>query len=473
MWEMTGGLETHVELSTRSKIFCGCSTRFGEEPNTNCCPVCMGHPGTLPQLNREVVRYAILAGLATHCTIRTDARMDRKNYLYPDLPKAYQISQYEKPLCENGWLTLQNGRRIGIQRIHIEEDAGKLIHGQGRTLVDYNRAGVPLIEIVTQPDFHTPEEIREYLESLQRLMRYLGISDCKMQEGSLRCDVNISARRAGDTRPGTRTELKNMNSFTNIEKAVRYEFARQCRLLEEGQPVVQETRRWEEQSGRTYPMRSKEDAQDYRYFREPDLPAIRVEPQEVEALRQMLPELPEQKWKRYTEQLGLTAEDALQLVKYRRVAEFFEAAVEGRRNPREGAHFIVGQMFRTFPTEEDKERFEVKITPAQLGQLLELMEQGRLRNNLAKGALEQMLATGRPVTDFVSREDMAQLREAELLALCQKAMEALPQAAADYRAGKEKAVKALVGGVMKASRGRADAVRAEQQLRQLLDGRGE
>ena len=322
-----------MELSTRTKIFCGCTTAFGGEPNTHCCPICIGLPGTLPKLNRQVVNYAVLAGLATHCEIAESARMDRKNYVYPDLAKAYQISQFDKPLCEHGWVELESGKKIRLTRIHIEEDAGKLVHERGDTFVDYNRAGVPLIEIVTEPDFRSIDEVREYVEKLQILMKYIGVSDAKMQEGSLRCDVNISVRPVGSDTLGTRTEIKNMNSFTYIARAMEYEMERQIDLLESGQPVVQETLRYNVDTGETESMRGKEDAQDYRYFREPDLVAIEVPREEIEALRAQLPELPDQKYARYTGELGLPAGDARLLTKYRRAAEFFDAAAKGFANP--------------------------------------------------------------------------------------------------------------------------------------------
>ena len=275
-YEMVAGFETHVELSTKTKIFCGCTTQFGGDPNTHCCPICIGLPGTLPKLNRQVVRYAVMAGLATNCTIPEIAKMDRKNYCYPDLPKAYQISQFDMPLCVGGYIPLSNGRKIRLTRIHIEEDAGKLIHRHGDTLVDYNRGGVPLIEIVSEPDIRSIEEAREYVEKLQLIMRYIGVSDCKMQEGSMRCDVNISVREVGSDKLGTRTEIKNMNSINFIAKAMEYEFERQVDILENGGKVIQETLRYDDVTNTTSSMRGKEDANDYRYFRDPDLVTISV-----------------------------------------------------------------------------------------------------------------------------------------------------------------------------------------------------
>lgn len=346
-YEMVAGLETHIELATNTKIFCGCTTQFGGEPNTHCCPVCIGLPGTLPKLNRQVVRYAILAGLATHCEIANISKMDRKNYCYPDLPKAYQISQYDKPLCLNGYVELSNGRKIRLTRIHIEEDAGKLIHSHGDTFVDYNRGGVPLIEIVSEPDIRSVEEAKEYVEKLQLIMKYIGISDCKMQEGSMRCDVNISVRPQGSEEFGTRTEIKNMNSITFMAKAMEYEYSRQVDLIESGGKVEQETLRYDEATDTTSSMRGKEDAHDYRYFREPDLVTIEVSDEEINALKEQLPELPFEKQARYINQLQLPQADAQLLTKYRKVAEYFEQAIRGTKNPRTAANFIIGQIFRT------------------------------------------------------------------------------------------------------------------------------
>ena len=467
-YELVAGLETHVELSTRTKIFCGCTTAFGGEPNTHCCPICIGLPGTLPKLNRQVVNYAVLAGLATHCDIAESARMDRKNYVYPDLAKAYQISQFDKPLCEHGWVELESGKKIRLTRIHIEEDAGKLVHERGDTFVDYNRAGVPLIEIVTEPDFRSIDEVREYVEKLQILMKYIGVSDAKMQEGSLRCDVNISVRPVGSDTLGTRTEIKNMNSFTYIARAMEYEMERQIDLLESGQPVVQETLRYNVDTGETESMRGKEDAQDYRYFREPDLVAIEVPREEIEALRAQLPELPDQKYARYTGELGLPAGDARLLTKYRRAAEFFDAAAKGFANTKNAANLILGPIFRYLETDSAKEDFRLPFGVEEFRKLLELLEQGKLRMNLLKYTLEKMLETGKPVEALLSAEDLSGVDESALKAACEAAIAANPGAAADYRGGKEKAVKALVGAVMKATRGRADALRAEEILVALL-----
>lgn len=467
-YEMVAGFETHIELATNTKIFCSCTTEFGGDSNTHCCPICIGLPGTLPKLNRQVVKYAIMAGLATNCEIANISKMDRKNYCYPDLPKAYQISQFDKPLCEHGYVQLSNGRRIRLTRIHIEEDAGKLIHKRGDTYVDYNRGGVPLIEIVSEPDIRSVEEAKEYVEKLQQIMRYIGISDCKMQEGSMRCDVNISVRPEGSTELGTRTEIKNMNSITFIGKAMEYEFERQVDLIESGGKVEQQTLRYDDVTNTTSSMRGKEDANDYRYFRDPDLVTISVTDEEIDELRAKIPELPFAKQERYVEELGLNEKDAQNIAKYRNIAEFFEAASDGVKNPKTVANFIIGQIFRRLETEADKEEFKIAITAEQLKELVKLIDDGKIKNNLAKSTLEKMLDTGKGVKEFVSESDMAGIDDAALAELCQKAVDANPKAVADYKNGKQKAIKSVVGFVMKESRGRADAAAAEAKILELI-----
>lgn len=467
-YELVAGLETHVELSTKTKIFCGCTTEFGGSPNTHCCPICIGLPGTLPKLNKEVVRYAIRAGLATNCEISRISKMDRKNYCYPDLSKAYQISQYDKPLCKNGYIELSNGRRIRLNRIHIEEDAGKLIHQKGDTYVDYNRGGVPLIEIVTEPDFRSVDEVREYVEKLQLIMRYIGVSDCKMQEGSMRCDVNISVRPEGQKEFGTRTEIKNMNSIAFMAKAIEYEQERQIDIIESGGSVQQETLRYDDATNTTSSMRGKEDANDYRYFRDPDLVTINVTDQEVEELEATIPELPDEKLERYVEKLGIPESDAQLLVKYRRVAEYFERASEGTANPRTAANFIIGQIFRTIENESAKEEFDIPVSAESLRELIQLLDSKKIRMNLAKSTLDKMLETGKKASELISEKDMGGLDEEATKKLCQEAVDANPNAVADYKNGKEKAVKAIVGYVMKNSRGKADAMKAEEIIKQII-----
>ena len=468
-YELVAGLETHVELSTKTKIFCGCTTEFGGSPNTHCCPICIGLPGTLPKLNKEVVRYAIRAGLATNCEISRISKMDRKNYCYPDLSKAYQISQYDKPLCKNGYIELSNGRRIRLNRIHIEEDAGKLIHQKGDTYVDYNRGGVPLIEIVTEPDFRSVDEVREYVEKLQLIMRYIGVSDCKMQEGSMRCDVNISVRPEGQKEFGTRTEIKNMNSIAFMAKAIEYEQERQIDIIESGGSVQQETLRYDDVTNTTSSMRGKEDANDYRYFRDPDLVTINVTDQEVEELEATIPELPDEKLERYVEKLGIPEADAQLLVKYRKVAEYFEKASDGTANPRTAANFIIGQIFRTIENESAKEEFDIPVSAESLRELIKLLDSKKIRMNLAKSTLDKMLETGKKVSELISEKDMGGLDDEATKKLCQEAVDANPNAVADYKGGKEKAIKAIVGYVMKNSRGKADAMKAEKIIKQIIE----
>lgn len=470
MYEMIAGLETHVELNTKTKIFCSCTTGFGGEPNTHCCPVCVGLPGTLPVLNEQAVNYAIKAGLALNCRINPLSKMDRKNYFYPDLPKAYQITQHEKPLCEDGYVRLKSGKTVRIKRIHIEEDAGKLIHENGNTFVDYNRGGVPLIEIVTEPDFRSADEIREYIGKLQLIIRYTGISDVRMQEGSLRCDVNISVRPQGAQTLGTRTEIKNMNSLSFISKALRYEFDRQTALLESGGEVVQETRRFNEKTGKTESMRSKEDAHDYRYFPEPDLVDILVDEQRVEAIRAALPEMPDAREKRYLSEYGIPEPDCANICKYRRISEYFDEVCKYIKTPKTAANLITSHIFKRFPTEADKERFDISVSPEMLAELIELAESGGINSSVVKKTLEKMLDTGRRACELVDESDMSGVGEEELNAVCRRAVEANPKAIADFRGGKQAALMPLVGFVMKETRGRADAARARAVIEKMAGG---
>ncbi len=467
-YELVCGLETHVELSTKTKIFCGCTTEFGGDQNTHCCPGCLALPGALPVLNKRVVEYGIKAGLAANSEIARISKMDRKNYCYPDLPSAYQITQNYAPLCIGGYIELSNGRKIRIHHMHIEEDAGKLVHKNGHTYVDLNRGGVPLIEIVTEPDFRAVEEVREYLEKLQSIMRYIGVSDCRMQEGSLRCDVNISLRPAGTEEFGTRVEIKNMNSLTFIEKAMRSEINRQIDVLEDGGEIYQQTLRYIVEEDRTEPMRDKENANDYRYFRDPDLVTVIVEKEEVDRLAAELPELPHQKVARYMSEMDLPEADAVMLTKYRNIAEYFEAAAEGVQNKKAIANCIIGQVFRRVETEAEKEEFNISIPPKYLTDLVLLLESGKIKNNLMKATLEKMLDEGKPYTDFISEGDMGGIDEDTLKKLCAESIANSPNAVADYLGGKEKALKSLLGYVMKNSRGKADAVEAENMLAAMI-----
>ncbi len=467
-YELTVGLETHIELSTKSKMFCSCSTQFAGEPNTQCCPVCLGLPGALPVMNKQAVEYAVMAGLSLNCKVANTSYMDRKNYSYPDLPKAYQISQYDVPLCSEGFLEHQSGKKIRINRIHIEEDAGKLIHKNTETLIDYNRCGVPLIEIVTEPDFSTVDEVREYVETLQHLIRYIGVSDCRMQEGSMRCDVNVSVRLKGAKELGTRTEIKNMNSVANMVRAIEYEYTRQCELLEKGELITQETLRYIEETGQTASMRSKEDAKDYRFFREPDLLSVSVSNEEIKKIKDKIPELPKEKVKRYTEVYGLTETDANHLIKYRKIAEYFDSTAELSKSPKISAKFIITQMFSLFSTEAEKEKFAVKVTPIDLAKLVNLVSEGKISTSLAKATLDKMLSTGKSPEDLLTADDMAVLTESEIETLCKRAIESNQTAVKDFKGGKEKAIMALVGFVMRESKGKANPESAKEKLKELL-----
>lgn len=467
-YRLVSGLETHVELATATKIFCGCTTAFGGEPNTHCCPVCTGQPGALPTLNKRVVEYAIRAGLATHCTINTTTHLDRKNYCYPDLPKAYQISQFDKPLCEHGYVELESGKRIGITRIHIEEDAGKLVHESGYTYIDYNRGGVPLIEIVSEPDISSPEEAKEYVEKLQLIMRYIGVSDCKMQEGSMRCDVNISVMEEGADEFGTRTEIKNMNSISYIEKAMAYEYQRQIEVIESGGKIVQATLRYDEQTGETSVMRTKEDAQDYRYFPEPDILTVVIPEEKVEEIRKGLPELPTDKLRRYIDELKINPATAKLLYKYKRVCDFAERAIALGAGVKNTVNLIVGTLYSKLETEEDKEKFVLPVSAEEMAKLVKLADEGKVNITLAQKTLAKMAEEGKPVSEYIRPEDMAGVDDGELKEICKRAVEANPNAVADFKAGKEKAIFALYGFVKKATQGKADIKKADEIIRSLI-----
>lgn len=467
-YRLVSGLETHVELATATKIFCGCTTAFGGSPNTHCCPVCTGQPGSLPVLNKKVVEYAIRAGLATHCTINTTTHLDRKNYCYPDLPKAYQISQFDKPLCEHGYVELESGKKIGITRIHIEEDAGKLVHESGFTYIDYNRGGVPLIEIVSEPDISSPEEAKEYVEKLQLIMRYIGVSDCKMQEGSMRCDVNISVMPEGATEFGTRTEIKNMNSISYIEKAMAYEYRRQIEVIEGGGKIVQATLRYDEHTGETSVMRTKEDAQDYRYFPEPDILTVVIPESKVEEIKNSLPELPTDKLHRYVGELKINPATAKLLYKYKRVCDFAEKALSLGAGVKNTVNLIVGTLYSKLETEEDKEKFDLPVSAEDMAELVKLVDGGKINITLAQKTLSAMAEEGKPVSAYIKPEDVAGMDEGELEKICRQAVEANAGAVADFKAGKEKAIFALYGFVKKATQGKADIKKADEIIRKII-----
>lgn len=466
-YKLTCGIETHVELATRTKIFCGCTTAFGGKPNTHCCPVCTGQPGTLPVLNKRVVEFAVRAGLAVNCKINSHCHMDRKNYFYPDLPKAYQISQADEPVCGHGYIRLDSGKKIGITRIHIEEDAGKLVHEEGSTYIDYNRSGVPLIEIVSEPDIASPEEAKEYAEKLQLIMRYIQVSDCKMQEGSMRCDVNVSLTRNGEPL-GTRTEIKNINSVSNLGKAMKAEIKRQRNILEGGGRVVQSTLRYDAASDSVSVMRVKENSDDYRYFPEPDILRFHIPEEMVEQIGKEIPELPDAKYKRYVDELKLSRENAGQLFRYRKVSEFFEKTVSEGASARNTANLIIKSIYAALNTEEEKELFEIRLQPAETAKLVKLIDGGKLNFNHAAAVLAEMLESGKPVSEYVREEDIREISADELRKICTEAAGANPKAAEDVRNGKDKAMNVLYGYVMKETKGKADIGQARKLLYEIL-----
>lgn len=463
-YELVCGLETHVELSTKTKIFCSCRSHFGSDPNTNCCPICIGLPGTLPKLNKEVVRYAIMAGLATNCEINLVSKMDRKNYVYPDLPKAYQISQYDLPLCKNGYVELESGKKIRIDRIHIEEDAGKLVHKGKDVLIDYNRGGVPLIEIVTYPDISSSDEAKEYIEKLQSIMRYINVSDCKMQEGSMRCDVNISVRPEGETEFGVRTEIKNMNSITFITKAIDYEFERQTEIIKSGGKISQETLRYLEETNSTESMRNKENANDYRYFREPDLVTIKTSMEEIEKYKMDLPEFASDRYKRYVSEYDISPSDAKLIIKYKKISDFFEKSIKGINNPKIVSNLILGVIFRYIESESDKQEFNIKISPESLNELVLLVQENKININLAKKSLGQMIETGKKVLEVIPKDFLQGISNEEVKKICKRIIKLNENAVKDYLSGKDKALKFLLGQVMKETKGKANAKLIEESL---------
>ena len=474
IWETVIGLETHVELATKTKIFCGCTTAFGGPPNTHCCPVCTGMPGTLPVLNGRVLEFAVKAGLALNCQITRYSRFDRKNYFYPDLPKAYQISQLYLPIARDGAVSISTeagDKTIRIHELHMEEDAGKLAHDPwiDQTRADYNRCGVPLIEIVTQPDFRTADEVIAYLEKLKETLQYLGVSDCKMQEGSLRCDVNLSVRPQGSLELGTRTEMKNLSSFKAIARAIRYEARRQIELIEEGGRVAQETRRWDENKDASFAMRSKEDAQDYRYFPEPDLPPIELDQDCVDALRAAQPELAEEKRARYQADYGLSDYNCRMITSDQALAALFEGLVALGAPPRQGANWIMGEVLGAL-SQRAMEPGDMALTAPTLARLIALVGEGKLNRNTAVKVFEAVFDTDGDVDVYVRAHGLEQVNDGALVReVCARVLEANPQSVSDYRGGKEKAFGFLVGQAMGELKGRADPQAVNQALRALLE----
>jgi len=470
-YEIVMGLEVHSELKTKTKIFCGCKNEFGGEPNTHCCPICIGMPGTLPVLNGQVVEYAIKAGLAMNCKIHQFSKQDRKNYFYPDLPKAYQVSQYDLPLSYEGKVTIEvdgEERTIGITRIHIEEDAGKLNHTPTGSLVDYNRCGVPLIEIVSEPDFREPREVGIYMEKVRTILLYANVSDCKMNEGSLRCDVNVSVRKKGDLTLGTRTEMKNINSFNFAVKAAEYEAKRQIKLLESGGQVIQETRRWDEAKGKTVSMRTKEEAHDYRYFPEPDLMPLITTDAQIEVWRNELPIMPDIRMKVYQEKYKLSLEQSKLLTAAPTIADFFEAGIEKSGNPKTVANWIITEIFSRL-SEDEKETPDWPITGEMLGGLIHLIESSVISSKIAKKVFETMWVSGRTAESIVESEGLKQnSNTGELKEMAIEVIATNEKAVADYRSGKQAAIQALMGQMMKRTHGQANPKMVIDLLKELL-----
>ena len=477
-YETVIGLEVHVQINTKTKIFCSCSTEFGKPPNANTCPICLGMPGVLPVLNKQFLESSMKACLATHCTITPMNRFARKNYFYPDLPKGYQISQFEEPLGVNGYINIYiNGikKRIGLTRIHMEEDAGKLIHGEnlgspGKSYVDFNRTGVPLCEVVSEPDLRSPEEARAYLSELKSILEYTQVSDCNMEEGNLRCDANISLRPKGQKEFGTRTELKNLNSFKFVQKAVEFEVDRQARILDQGDQVIQETRLYDSDRGETFSMRSKEEAHDYRYFPDPDLVPVVVNEAWIEEIKKTIPELPEQKRERFTIEYSLPEYDAGVLTSSRELANYFEKCTSLFSKPKIISNWIMGDLLREL-NKGNQVISECPVSPGALVSLLKLIDEGVISSNTAKTVFEEMYQTGKEPITIVDEKNLKQITDDNAI---EKMVEGVLQAnlsqVDEYKAGKEKVLGFLVGQVMKASKGKANPETVNKLLKEKISG---
>ncbi len=472
-YETVIGLEVHVELATKSKIFCGCSTAFGAKPNTHTCPVCTGMPGALPVLNRQVVEYAAAVGIAAGCEIASYSKFDRKNYFYPDNPQNYQISQLYQPICRNGGIEIETEtckKTIGIHEIHMEEDAGKLVHDEWEDIsyVDYNRSGVPLIEIVSEPDLRSAQEVIAYLEKLRMMIQYLGASDCKLQEGSMRADVNLSVRPAGSLAYGTRTEMKNLNSFKAITRAIEHEKNRQIDMIESGGTVIQETRRWDDAKGESYAMRSKEDAKDYRYFPEPDLVPVRISDEWLAQIRARQPEMREARMERYQKQYGLPEYDAQILTGSKRMADIFEQASERCKKPKKVSNWLMGETMRLL-RENGQEPDTLSIDPYKLAKLVDLGDSGAVNNTVAKEVFEELFLHDTDPEQYVKDHGLKTVNdEGKLRSVIEQVLKDYPKSVEDYRNGKQKAAGFLVGQTMKAMKGKANPGLVNQILKELL-----
>ena len=472
-YETVIGLEVHVELATKTKIFCGCSTAFGGAPNTHTCPVCTGMPGSLPVLNKQVVEYAMAVGLATNCSITQYCKFDRKNYFYPDNPQNYQISQLYLPICRNGHVDIETPagkKQVRIHEIHMEEDAGKLVHDDWEdcSLVDYNRSGVPLIEIVSEPDMRSAEEVIAYLEKLRMTIQYLGASDCKLNEGSMRADVNLSVREVGAGEFGTRTEMKNLNSFKAISRAIEGERARQIELIEEGKKVIQETRRWDDNKEYSYAMRSKEDAQDYRYFPDPDLVPIRISDEWIEAVKERQPELQDAKAERYKKEFDIPEYDIGIITGSKKLADIFEETTAICHNPKKVSNWLMVETMRLLK-EKEMEPEDITFTPENLAALIRLTDENAINSTVAKEVFEKMFSEDIDVNQYVEENGLKTVNdEGALRAVVEQVIADNPQSAADYQAGKTKAIGFLVGQTMKAMKGKADPGMVNKLLKELL-----
>ena len=475
-WETVIGLETHVELATQTKIFCSCKTDFGAPPNTQCCPVCMGFPGTLPVLNKQVVHYAVLAGLATGCTIARYSKQDRKNYFYPDNPKAYQITQKDTPIAHDGWLeiALEDGtkKKIGIEEMHVEEDAGKNTHNpNGYSYVDLNRQGTPLIEIVSKPDLHSADEAYAYLSRLRQIIKFTGISDVKMEQGSMRADVNVSVRPIGSDKPGVRTEMKNLNSLDHVRKGIEYEEKRQRGILLKGGEIEQETRRFDEPTGTTVLMRSKEEANDYRYFPEPDLPTYHLSNEWIEEVRESIPEMPDKRRERYINEWGIPAYDAKVLTQTKEMSDFYEATVAHGGDPKLASNWLMGEV-NAYLNDKQIELGDTALTPEHLATMIQLIKDGTISSKIAKKVFKEIITNDTEPKAWVEEKGMVQLSDpAKLQPIIDEVLDNNQQSIEDFKNGKDRAFGFLVGNIMKQTRGKANPKVVNKLLTESLKSR--